>query len=280
MEISNREFALFRDLVYRETGIHLADHKRLLLITRLTRRLRAFSFTNFSQYYTFLTKDPRGKEELSAMINLVTTNKTSFFREPHHFDFFSKQILARVKSGHQRNLRIWSAGCSTGQEPYTIALEIKRTLGEHPGCDIKILATDIDTDVLNKGRQGIYTTQELEGIPPALLSTYFSPQRENPPRGEEKRSYAARPALRNMIHFNTFNLMTKHFPFKYGFDVIFCRNVLIYFKKEDKTRIIRNFISHLRPEGYLILGHSESLLNQTDDLVLEGPTIYRKTAHV
>ncbi len=266
-QITQEEFHLFRDLIYQEAGIHLADHKKLLVITRLTRRLKHLGCSSFTEYYQYIKTGTQGREELRRMINQITTNKTNFYREPHHFEYLSQTILPNLRSRGIRNLRLWSAGCSTGPEPYTLAMEILRFFGEHPGCDIKILATDLDTQVLEKARQGRYTRPELEGISPLVLQNFS--------RRLDQTTWEILPAVRNLIRFRTLNLKAPRYPFRYGFDVIFCRNVLIYFKPEDKKRIIRNFVSHLRPGGHLILGHSESLLDQAGELQLVGPTTYR-----
>ncbi len=270
LTITQREFQLLRELIYQEAGIHLAEHKKLLVITRLTRRLKALGYTNFTGYYTFIKNRPEGRQELREMINRITTNKTSFYREPHHFEYLAKTILPSLRSRGSRNLRLWSAGCSTGPEPYTMAAETLKALGDHPGCDIKILATDLDTRVLEKAKQGRYNRKELEGVPPLILQNFF--------RRVDTETWEILPPARNLIRFRQFNLMNRTYPFRKGFDVIFCRNVLIYFKPEDKKRIIQNFITHLRPQGHLVLGHSESLLDQTEGLHLVGPTIYQLRA--
>ena len=269
--ISDAEFALFRELIYDLIGIQLNENKKMLVISRLSRRLRSLQLSSFSQYYEFITQSATGTDELVNLINQITTNKTDFFREAHHFDFLQQDFLPKFLEKRQNNLRIWSAGCSSGEEPYTIAMSllnffISKNIRPE-SLDIKILATDIDTNVLEKASEGIYKNSIFSDIPSSYQQRFFEYHGPNQVR--------VKPMLQSLISFRRFNLIHP-FPFKFGFDLIFCRNVLIYFKQSDRLQIVRKFNSVLRQNGYLILGHSESLLVDNCGFRSLGNTVYRK----
>jgi chemotaxis protein methyltransferase CheR len=272
--ITDREFDLFRRLVHRHAGIALSEHKRQLVQARLAKRLRALGLESFTEYYTLLTEhDPHG-EETTRFVNAMTTNKTNFFREPHHFDYLAREWIPAVKDRAvrrgDRSLRIWSAGCSTGEEPYTIAIVLSEGLGSLLGWDLRILASDIDTEVLERAARGTYTLEQVSAIPPDARARHFLRG-----RGQHDGLVQARPELRAPIAFRRINFLDDPWPIRARFDVVFCRNVLIYFDRPTQRRILERFVGLLKPDGLLFLGHSESIHGLLDGLVHLGNTIYR-----
>jgi chemotaxis protein methyltransferase CheR len=273
-----REFhfsdADFRSLVVlarEHTGIALSDSKRNLVYGRLSRRLRALGFDTFREYRDFL-QSPAGEQEIERFINSISTNLTKLFRESHHFDHFRTHVAAAFAQGRNKfggKLRIWSAGCSTGEEPYSIASVLRREITDAERLDVKILATDIDTDVIAKGSQGEYSVDALSDVP-AMYREFM--------RQKEKGGKAVQmgPELRNLISFKRLNLMDTPWPFHGKFDAIFCRNVMIYFDGPTKANLIDRFIAQIKPDGWLYIGHSESLLGSHPNLELMGRTIYRR----
>jgi chemotaxis protein methyltransferase CheR len=256
--LSDKEFETIRVLVKEKTGISLGLHKRDLVVSRLSRRLRALGLTSFKDYIEFLKKKDDG-DELVQMINRITTNKTDFFREKHHFDYLSNTLLPSLyQEGERtgkRELRVWSAGCSSGEEPYTLAMTLAEFFKKHPNWRFKILATDLDTTILTKASQGEYEEALLEPVPKALKNAYFTRR-----RSPEGIFYKAKPELRNLIMFRKFNLMSSTYPLKVTLDFIFCRNVMIYFDTADKISMMEKFHKLLRPGGHVFVGHSESLM--------------------
>lgn len=269
-QFSDRDFQYLRQLVSRETGIVITEAKREMVYSRLSRRLRILNLTDFKEYCQLLETDPQG--ELNAFINAITTNLTSFFREPHHFEFLKTTIIPDLlkRNAASRRIRIWSAGCSTGEEPYSIAMTTAEALSDEDGWDCRILATDIDTDVLAKAQRGIYPLERVAGISQARLQQWFL-------RGGGANQGMTRVvhALRDMIAFRHLNLM-EEWPVRGSIDVLFCRNVVIYFNKETQRRIFEKFANCMADHAYLFIGHSESLFKITDRFELIGQTIYRK----
>lgn len=275
-----REFAFsdddFRSLVkyaYDQAGIALADSKRNLVYSRLSRRLRALRMQSFREYREYLAEN---ESELESFINAISTNLTKFFRESHHFDHFRTNIAAAfVQEGHGkagRRLRVWSAGCSSGEEPYTIAVVLKREIRDVDRQDVRILATDIDTEVIARGARGEYQAAAVEEIP-RPYQEYFQPT-----TGSGKGEFVAVDrAVRSLVVFRRLNLMAT-WPFKGPFDAIFCRNVMIYFDGPTKASLIERFTEKLKPGGFLYIGHSESLNGLHPGLALVGRTIYRREA--
>ena len=268
------EFQAFRELIYAESGISLNSTKKDLVSSRLAKRLRHFGFGSFAEYYQYLIEDDTTGAERQIMINCLTTNKTDFFRESHHFDFLRNSVLptfcARAKQGERRKIRIWSAGCSTGEEPYTIAITLKENLDRAFGWDVRILASDIDTECLNKATAGIYPSERLELVPTNLRNKYFTPTTDDPTG-----LLSASNELRQLITFRRVNLIEETWPIRAQFDVIFCRNVIIYFDRETQKRLMERFASMLSPNGFLFLGHSESMQGLTDCFEPIGGSIYR-----
>jgi len=277
MEVRLREFAFsdedfnsLRTLVRKHTGISLSDSKRELVYGRLSRRLRALGLRSFRDYRNVLTADPVG-HEMVEFCNAITTNLTSFFRESHHFDYLRDQVLVPLGSRTPgQRLRIWSAGCSTGEEPYSIAMTVRESLPQAARHDIKILATDLDSDVLSRGRRGVYAEDRVKGMSQARITTFFREQRAG-----GTSSLAVTPDIRQLITFNRLNLMHE-LPMRGPFDVIFCRNVVIYFDKDTQRDLFRRFAQLQRPGDVLFLGHSESMFKVSDAYTLVGRTIYRR----
>jgi len=269
--ITEKEFQLFRDIIYRQTGIQMTEKKRNLVVARLSKRLRSLNLQNFSEYYAYLNTSSNASDELNNLINRITTNKTDFFREKHHFDFLVNEIFpsyidAARKSG-QRRLRIWSAGCSSGEEPYSLAMTVAAFFKDKRGWDLKILATDLDTDILMKATKGVYSSQQISSVPTGYLSKYFV---------RSSQGYEVSPQIKAMIAFRKLNLIDLAFPMKKPFDIIFCRNVMIYFDDETKKDLIKKYHSHLRDNGYMFVGHSESLMYMKHLFKFLKHTVYIK----
>lgn len=267
------EFSKFRELIYRMTGISLSDNKEPLVASRLSRRLRALGLQKYGDYYELLQTENNGRE-LEEFVNSLTTNKTSFFREPHHFRFLADEVLPRLREKAAREgrfrIRIWSAGCSSGEEPYTIAMTVLDRLGSTAAWDLRILASDIDTDILSRAEQGIYREDHLEGIPEPLVRRFFRPATTETPV-----TWQVNEDVRRLITFRRINLIEPEWPVRTKFDVIFFRNVAIYFDRPTQDRVFRGLASYLDPDGVMMVGHSESLHWLGDVLSSVGDTTYR-----
>ena len=269
---SETDFRNLAEYAYQHTGIALSESKRDLIYNRLSRRLRALGLRTFREYHEYL-EGPEGSGEKERFINSVSTNHTRFFREAHHFTHFRTHVAAQFARTHgnagRGRMRIWSAGCSTGEEPYTIAMVLKKEIAALPRHDVRILATDIDTEVLGKGARGEYTTSALQEIP-----ADFHADIERSGDRESGKVLMA-DALRSLITFRQLNLM-QPWPVKGPFDAIFCRNVMIYFDANTKKTLVERFTQLVRPGGWLYIGHSESLIGAHPGLELVGRTIYRR----
>jgi chemotaxis protein methyltransferase CheR len=268
-DFSNEDFEALRRLVKQITGINLSDQKRELVYGRLARRLRALQLQSFAQYREFLAQD--GGREIAQFCNAITTNLTSFFREPHHFDYLRDQVLTpMLKGGAARRLRIWSAGCSTGEEPYSIAMTILEALPDFRRWDVRILATDLDSDVLERGRRGLYTEDRLKNLTLQRRTRFFEERRER-----DGLCYEVTPELRSLITFKQLNLMHP-WPLRGPLDAIFCRNVVIYFDKDTQRDLFSRVAQLQQPGNLLFLGHSESLFKVSEQYSLIGKTVYRR----
>jgi len=274
IKLGAKEFAYISALVYDRCGIVLGDHKRDMVCTRLTRRLRTLGLPSFKAYCD-LVQGPDGEREIGDLINSITTNLTKFFRESHHFDHLRDVVLREVRAASTRTgrprLRIWSAGCSSGEEPYSIAMTVLEAVPEVARWDSRILATDIDTTILARAVAGIYPSGDLGELPKALQARYLI-QHES---ASDRVQIADAP--RHLITFKQLNLMGK-WPLKGPFDAIFCRNVMIYFDAPSKAALVERFAGLLKPGGWLFIGHSESLLTQQSAFKLKGRTIYQKSS--
>ncbi len=270
---SDADFRTLAQFAYEHARIALSDSKRNLVYSRLSRRLRALKLHTFREYREYLAAND---QEIENFINSISTNHTKFFREAHHFAHFRAHVVVPfVQSSYGatgRRLRVWSAGCSTGEEPYTIAVVMKREIHDIGRHDVKILATDIDTDVLAKAERGEYMSSSIEDIPKAYR-TFFARNGDD----EKSSSLAMGDEFRSLIVFRQLNLM-ESWPFRGHFDAIFCRNVMIYFDGPTKAELIERFTQQIRPGGWLYIGHSESLNGLHPGLQLVGRTIYRRDA--
>jgi chemotaxis protein methyltransferase CheR len=268
---SDEDFDALRTLVKELTGINLSDQKRELVYGRLARRLRALRLRTFAEYRELLSSD--GGQEIGELCNAITTNLTSFFRESHHFDYLREHVLqARAaQRGPARRMRIWSAGCSTGEEPYSLAMTVLETLPDLRSWDIKILATDLDSDVLARAQRGVYAGERVRGMNPQRLSRFFIES-----RGRDGPSYEVIPELMSLITFKQLNLMHP-LPMKGPLDVVFCRNVVIYFDKDTQRDLFSRVARLQRTSDLLFLGHSESLFKVSESYNPIGKTIYRRS---
>ncbi len=273
--ISDSDFVLFQRLIEREAGIYLAPVKKALLVGRLTRRLRDLNLDNLHDYYERVVSDPA---EMICMIDRISTNETQFFREPLHFEFLEQQVfpqwLEQAAAGERpRRIRVWSAACSSGEEAYSLAMTLLHHFPAASGWQVDILATDISTRVLDRGRAGLWPMEKARQIPSHHLKSFMlrgtGPQEGRMKAGDE---------IRRLVHFERFNLLDEGtYPRSQTFDLIFCRNALIYFKSETKTQVIRRLLNYLAPDGYFFVGHSESLNHLTDCVRSVVPTVYMRT---
>lgn len=271
-EFTDRDFNDLRELAYKLTGISLADHKRDLVYGRLTRRLRAYGLTRFRDYCDILKEN--SPDEVEQFTNAITTNLTSFFRESHHFDYLKNTVAPELVRHHRKNgrIRIWSAGCSTGEEAYSIAMTLRDAIPSIDDLNLRILATDLDSNVVRHGATGVYVDSRVDGLDKSLVKRWFTRG-----SGSHAGKVKVHDDLRKMVAFKQLNLM-KPWPMKGMFDVIFCRNVVIYFDK-DTQRVLFDRFAELLPNGSsLFIGHSETLHNVTERFELDGRTIYRKVS--
>jgi len=265
---THKDFNHLCALVDKHTGIQLAEGKEDMLYGRLSRRIRKVGLSSFNAYIDLLEKDENG-DEFGEFINAVTTNLTSFFRESHHFDYLKKTLLPELMQTNRssRRIRIWSAGSSTGEEPYSIAMSVAETMP--PGWDVKILATDLDTDVLAHGERGVYDDSRVEGLDRAVVKRWFVKNRMQPGKVRVK------PELQELIHFRQLNLL-QPWPMKGPVDIIFCRNVIIYFDMPTKQKLMNRYADMLPDGGHLFLGHSEAMNNMSSRFALDGKSVYIK----
>jgi chemotaxis protein methyltransferase CheR len=264
------DFRKITKLVMDTAGIVLSDKKRTFIHGRLGRRLRMLGLADFGEYCRLL-EGPGGDTERHNLINAITTNHTSFFREPHHFDYLTKTVLpeiAKAQGNGPGRLRIWSAGCSTGEEPYTLAMTLRGSQSALANWDVKILATDLDTNVVAHAAAGVYDAERLDSVPASYRKRYVTDQPDGGALMNDE--------LRSLIMFAPLNLLGK-WPMSGPFDIIFCRNVVIYFDKPTQSRLFDRYADMLKPNGWLFIGHSESLLNVTNRFTQVGRTIYRRT---
>jgi chemotaxis protein methyltransferase CheR len=266
--LSTKQFKFFQQLVSDFAGIDLLPTKQSMVQRRLSARLAALGLTSFDDYATYLTSRQASVERV-CFVNALTTNKTDFFREAHHFEYLKRWFSEREGAKSNTSpLRMWSAGCSTGQEAYSMAMTAAEVLDTYQFEKLRILATDIDTQVLRFARDGIYEEKDLGSIPPSLLRRYMKP-------AANSTSCHVAENCKSRITFNNLNL-NGPWPITQQFEVIFCRNVIIYFSKETQARLFERLADHLNPEGRLFLGHSESIFRISDRFVHIGQNIYRK----
>jgi chemotaxis protein methyltransferase CheR len=266
LKLSSRQFEKISRLVYQISGIDLHEGKEELVKARLLKRLRHLRISDFDRYLKYLANDKSGVE-IGAMVDVLTTNKTNFFRESEHLDFLRDEIIPKLDKDQ---LRIWSAGCSSGEEPYSIAIVLCESIPDVDYRDMKILATDISDRMMEQARQGLYNEESLKPMRPYLKSKYF--KKVETGVGQK---YRVIPRLQSMVRFAKLNLMDE-WPMRGLFDAIFCRNVMIYFDKSTQETLVGRFWSVLREGGYLFVGHSESLTFLTHDYRYLKPAVYQK----
>ena len=271
--ITDRQYTLLRQLVHREAGINLGPAKRELLVGRLSRRLRELGLTSFGDYYDYVV-GRGGVAELTQLLDLVATNETHFFREPAHFDFIERQLCSAWAAGAEagarsRTVRLWSAACSTGEEPYSLAMLLLARLPAEAGWSVEILATDISTRVLQRAEAAVWPGEKAREIPTPYLKRFMLRG-----VGTQEGRMKAGPELRAAVQFRRLNLNDDRYAVGAPFDMIFCRNVLIYFDPPTKAGVVRRLSEHLAPGGHPVLGHSESVHGMTTGLRTVGPTVY------
>lgn len=272
--LKEREFNRFSKFIYDEVGIKLPPAKKIMVEARLQKRLKALGILSFEEYADYVFSDTGKRDEIIHLIDVVTTNKTDFFREPAHFDYLVKKAIPALmesrNTGHRAPLKIWSAGCSTGEEPYTMAMVLSEFETENPGFQSAILATDISTQVLAKARNAIYAEDRVDTIPLHIKKKYLLKSRD-----KQKGLIRIAPQLRSMVQFRRLNFM-EDFGMKEQMDIIFCRNVIIYFDKQTQERLLNKFCKQLVKGGYLFLGHSETLNGLNVPLTPVASTVYCK----
>ncbi len=275
--LTDKEFETISHFMESNVGIKMPPSKRIMVQSRLMHRLRKLQYTDFTQYLDFVFNQDRTGEELIIMIDNLTTNKTEFFREADHFAYMTGTVLPQKAAEGKRSLKIWSAGCSSGEEPYTLSIVMSEYLRQHPGqfSEFSILATDISTKVLDQACNAVYPAEEIAAISEDLKKRYFL--RSKDPQQKQVR---VKQELRSKVHFKRLNFMDHAYPIKDTFNIIFCRNVLIYFDKPTQEAIIGKFVQHLEPGGYLFLGHSETIFAMDLPLKTVAPTVYQKTGTV
>jgi chemotaxis protein methyltransferase CheR len=261
-------FGLFRDLVYERSGIALADGKEVLVEARVAKRMRALGLHDHRDYYEVVVADPSG-DELVRLLDAISTNVTAFYREEDHFSFLSEQ-LARWLAAGQRRFRLWCAASSTGEEPYTIAITLAEAFTGH-AVDARLLATDINTDVLRSAQRGVYAPDRVKPVPAERRARWFV--RVETPDGP---CAAVRDELKDLVLFRRLNLAHTPYGLKGPLDVVFCRNVMIYFDRDLRQRLVAEAFRLLRPGGILMVGHAESLTGLGDRWRMVRPSVYQK----
>ena len=270
-EFTTAHFSKVKSDLYEYAGIVLADHKKDMAYNRLVRRLRALSIMSFDDYFLYIDSNP---QEFSEFINALTTNLSGFFRERHHFDFIKSVIVPKILASKKQSIRVWSAGCSSGEEAYSIAMTLAQEIPNIAQYDIKILATDIDSSVLQAAQLGIYDLDRVSDIGGDILRRFFLKG-----VGSRVGKVQVIEDLKDAVTFKHLNLIN-HWPMKGQFDFIFCRNVMIYFNRETQQELVQNFYRYLKEDSYLFVGHSEALAHHTSDFSLIGKTIYQKKISV
>ena len=271
--LSREQYERLAALIYQKAGIQLGSDRQTMLASRIQRRLKALKMTSYAEYCAYLFGIHGQREELVHMIDVVTTNKTDFFREPAHFDYLMETALPEMvaSSDGRRPLLIWSAGCSSGEEPYTLAILLSEYAAANPGLQFRILATDISTTILEKAKKAVYNEQIVAPISMDLRRKYLM-------RSKDRSSDQVRivPELRSLIEFRRLNFMDNDYGLAEKADAIFCRNVIIYFDRETQENILLKLSRNLVPDGYMFVGHAESLHDMNLPLAPVAPALYRK----
>lgn|SRR5689334_9358574 len=261
-------FDKFRVLIYETCGITLSENKEALVASRIGKRMRTLGVTDYGLYYGMVTSDRSGNE-MTELVNSISTNVTHFFREPRHFELLTEWLQDWVQKQGRKPVRIWSAACSTGEEPYSISMTVMDALNS--AADVQIQASDISTKVIQIAKYGVYKPQDVQNIPMPTLKKYFQVG-----GAAEAELYRVKPAIRDMVQFHQINLSTPPYAVQGQLDVIFCRNVMIYFNRDLRKLLVRTFQDMLRPGGYLVVGLAESLSGIQHDMQVIEPSVYRK----
>jgi len=272
-ELTQEDFNRLSTFIYRESGIKMPPIKRVMLQSRLQKRLRELKINSFKEYCNYVFSKEGLNNEIIHMLDVVSTNKTDFYREPVHFDFLTSNILPEYVNStkHIKFIKVWSAGCSSGEEPYTIAIVLSEYLANLPGFDFSILGTDISTLILQKAIDAVYKEDRVEGIPLEIKRKYMLRSKDNTDPTIKMNSQ-----LRSKVRFERLNFMDDYYPINDSFDIVFCRNVLIYFDRETQEKVINKICLKIKPQGYFFLGHSESIMNMNVPLQQIKPTIFQK----
>jgi chemotaxis protein methyltransferase CheR len=272
--LTNEQFHRLKEFIESELGIRMPPAKKVMLESRLQKRLRALEMSSYEEYLRFVFADGSSETELLHMIDSVTTNKTEFFRESDHFDYLLETVLPQYQpNGTQarRPLQVWSAASSTGEEPYTLAMVLEEFRREHSGFEYQVLGTDISTSVLERGRRAIYPEDRVAPVPEELKRRYLLRSKDR-----SARLVRIKPELRRRVEFQRLNLMSPRYGLNTKFEVIFCRNVIIYFERPNQLKLLRKLYDYMTPGGYLFLGHSETMTGMDLPLYSVAPTVYRK----
>jgi chemotaxis protein methyltransferase CheR len=271
--ISSADYGRLRTLIYEQSGIVLNQEKKTMLELRIKRRLRSLGISSFAQYCEYLFARHNHQDEIVHLLDVVTTNKTDFFREPDHFEYLVQQAVPDLVAREQidKGLLVWSAGCSTGEEPYTLAMVLSEYAQLHPGFRFRVLATDLSTTVLAKAKLGVFDHEVIHPIPLELRRKYFMRSRD-----PEDNTVRVVPELRRLVDFRRVNFMDTDFGLTDKVHIIFCRNVIIYFDRRTQENILQKLTNHLMPGGYAFLGHSETLHGMDLPLVPIAPALYRR----
>lgn len=268
-DLTDKEFILIRDYIKEHYGINLGDEKKSLIYSRLRSVLQEKGFIDFTEYYKYLISDKSGEAAIK-FIDKITTNHTFFMREPDHFYYFRDNVLPYIEQKHKasKDIRVWCAGCSSGEEAYTLQIIIQEYFCNKPGWNTELLATDISANVLSKAIQGVYSNDSIKTVPDNWKKKYFS--------AYDKDNSIVSEKLKSQITFRKFNLMDAKFHFKKPLQTIFCRNVMIYFDNETRAELVKRFYDSTENEGYFFIGHSESLNQSGTEYKYILPAIYRK----
>ncbi len=273
--LSKEEFQKLSRFIYQLSGIKMPESKKILVEARLRKRLKDLNIQSFKKYCEFLFSKEGSRNEITQMVDVITTNKTDFYREPKQFEFLKQTALKEISTvngaGIIRPVNIWSAGCSTGEEPYTLAIELQEYANYLLGFKFNLLATDISTRVLEAAYRGVYEENKISEIPPQIIKKYFLRSKDR-----SKKLVRVTPLIRNSVRFKWLNFMQEDYGLEQKFDIIFCRNVIIYFDKETQENLIRRLLDYIVPGGYLFLGHSESIIKSNFPVTQVIASTYRK----
>lgn len=269
--MTDEDFDKLSKFVYQQSGIKMPPIKRIMLQSRLQKRLRELKIESFKEYADFVFSPEGQKNEIIHMLDVVSTNKTDFFREPVHFDFMNETVLPEFIASSNKLFKIWSAGCSSGEEPYTIAITLNEFKRNHPKFSYSILGTDISTQILQQAAMAIYKEERIVNIPLEIKKRYFLRSKDR-----ENKTVRVVKELRNTVRYQRLNFMDESYTIPDVFDVVFCRNVLIYFNRDTQAEVIMKLCQKIKSGGYLIIGHSESIIGLDLPLKQIKPTIYKR----